>query len=163
MTSALDLPSSIDRETALALDAADPLAALRNEFVFPQTDGADEIYLVGNSLGLMSHAARAAVDAELDRCGALGVRGHFTGPEPWWRSHERISAALSPIVGPDPDEITVMNSLTVNLHLLMVSFYRPTPQRHKILIDDHALPSDHFAVESQIRQRGFGQQQSPGH
>ncbi len=144
-----------DRARAEALDAVDPLADFRREFELPQTDGRDEIYLVGNSLGLLSHAARAAVVGELDRWGSLGVRGHFAEPGSWWKRHETIGRLMAPIVGAKPDEITVMNGLTVNLHLLLVSFYEPTPQRHKILIDEHAFPSDHFAVESQIRQRGF--------
>lgn len=146
---------SIERSAADQLDTTDPLAAFRDEFVFPQTDGKDEIYLVGNSLGLMSHAARAGVETELDRWGALGVRGHFTDPVAWWQSHDDVTEVMAPIVGASVPEVTVMNALTINLHLLMVSFYDPTPERHKILVDDHAFPSDHFAVESQIRQRGF--------
>ncbi len=144
-----------DRTRAEALDATDPLASFRNEFEFPQTNGADEIYLVGNSLGLLSLAARAAVQGELDRWGRLGVRGHFEDPGAWWKRHETLARLMAPLVGAGADEITLMNGLTVNLHLLMVSFYDPSPERHKILIDDHAFPSDHFAVESQIRQRGF--------
>ena len=143
------------RVEAVALDARDPLGFLRDRFVFPQTDGVEENYLVGNSLGLMSSDARSAVEAELDRWGALGVRGHFTEPDAWWQSHDAVSELMAPIVGAFPQEVTTMNSLTINLHLLMVSFYEPTAARHKILIDDHAFPSDHFAVESQIRQRGF--------
>ncbi len=144
-----------DHERAMALDAVDPLARFRDRFEFPETNGKAENYLVGNSLGLLSHDARAAVVDELDRWSRLGVRGHFTEPDAWWQSHREVSALMAPIVGARPSEVTTMNSLTVNLHLLMMSFYEPTPGRHKILIDDHAFPSDHFAVESQIRQRGF--------
>ncbi len=144
-----------DRAAALELDRRDPLGPLRERFLFPQTDGADENYLVGNSLGLLSSDARTAVDVELDRWSSLGVRGHFEGTSGWWQQHKEIAELMAPIVGATPAEVTVMNSLTVNLHLLMVSFYEPAPERHKILIDDHAFPSDHFAVESQIRQRGF--------
>ncbi len=144
-----------DRQRALLLDAADPLARFREHFEFPQTNGIDENYLVGNSLGLLSHAAREAVNSELDRWGRLGVRGHFAEPDAWWQSHQSVSALMAPIVGATASEVTTMNSLTINLHLLLVSFYEPTATRHKILIDDHAFPSDHFAVESQIRQRGF--------
>ncbi len=145
-------PDSLDPATATAaeLDAADPLAHLRDRFDVP-----DGIYLVGNSLGALPKAARANVAEELDRWGSLGVEGHFTGALAWEPYHELLTEQLAALVGGRPDEVVAMNSLTVNLHLLMVSFYRPTQERHKILIEDHAFPSDHFAVESQIRQRGF--------
>ncbi len=136
--------------TAAELDAADPLAGLRDEFELP-----GEIYLVGNSLGALPRAARDHVATEFDRWGTLGVEGHFTGELAWKDYHELLTEQLATLVGARPDEVVSMNSLTVNLHLLMVSFYRPTPQRHKILIEGHAFPSDHFAAESQIRQRGF--------
>ena len=136
--------------TAAELDAADPLAALRDEFELPEG-----IYLVGNSLGALPRAARDYLDAELDRWGTLGVEGHFTGRLAWKDYHELLTDQLAALVGAQPEEVVAMNSLTVNLHLLMVSFYRPTPDRHKILIERGAFPSDHFAVESQIRQRGF--------
>lgn len=136
--------------TAAELDAADPLASLRDEFELPKG-----IYLVGNSLGALPRSARDYVDAELDRWSTLGVEGHFTGKLAWKDYHCLVSDQLACIVGGHADEVVAMNALTVNLHLLMVSFYRPTPQRHKILIEAHAFPSDHFAAESQIRQRGF--------
>ena len=136
--------------TAAELDETDPLSALRDEFDIP-----DGIYLVGNSLGPLPKAARRYVDTELDRWAALGVEGHFTGHLAWKDYHELLTAQLARLVGAHEDEVVSMNSLTVNLHLLMVSFYRPTPQRHKILIESHAFPSDHFAAESQIRQRGY--------
>ncbi|NCW49304.1 MAG: kynureninase, partial [Actinobacteria bacterium] len=135
---------------AAALDAADPLAHLRAEFELPEG-----IYLVGNSLGALPRAARDNVTAEFDRWSALGVEGHFTGDLAWEAYHELLTAPLSSLVGGGEHEVVAMNSLTVNLHLLMVSFYRPTPTRHKVLIEGHAFPSDHFAVESQIRQRGL--------
>ncbi len=145
-----------DRAAAIALDADDPLGAFRDRFAIPRTAGGEaEIYLVGNSLGAQPTSARDRVIDELDRWGSLGVRGHFEGETPWAPYHEFLSGPMGRIVGGSEDEVVVMNSLTVNLHLLMVSFYRPTPQRHKILIEEHAFPSDHFAVESQIRQRGF--------
>ena len=136
--------------TAVELDAADPLASLRDEFELP-----DGIYLVGNSLGALPRAAREYVTTELDRWGTLGVEGHFTGHLGWKGYHELLTPQLATLVGAGTDEVVAMNALTVNLHLLLISFYRPTPRRHKILIEDHAFPSDHFAVESQIRQRGF--------
>ena len=142
----------IDPRTARAaeLDAADPLAHLRNEFDLP-----DGVYLVGNSLGALPRAARETVGVEFDRWAELGVEGHFTGRLGWKNYHELVTDQLAALVGADPAEVVAMNGLTVNLHLLLISFYRPTPQRHKILIEGHAFPSDHFAAESQIRQRGF--------
>ena len=136
--------------TAAELDETDPLSGLRDEFDVP-----DGIYLVGNSLGALPKAARRYVDAELGRWAALGVEGHFDGDLAWKDYHELLTAQLAGLVGARADEVVAMNSLTVNLHLLMVSFYRPTPERHKILIEGHAFPSDHFAAESQIRQRGY--------
>lgn len=135
--------------TAAELDGADPLASLRDEFEIP-----DGIYLVGNSLGAMPRAARRYVSDELDRWGRLGADGHFTGRLAWKNYHELLTEQLAALVGGHPDEVVAMNGLTVNLHLLMVSFYRPTGRRHKILIERGAFPSDHFAAESQIRQRG---------
>ncbi len=136
--------------TAAELDASDPLAGFRDQFELP-----DGIYLVGNSLGALPRAARQYVNTEFDRWSSLGVEGHFTGDLAWKSYHELLTDQLARLVGAEPAEVVAMNSLTVNLHLLMVSFYRPTVERHKILIENHAFPSDHFAVESQIRQRGF--------
>ncbi len=142
--------------TADALDAADPLGAMRRRFLMPRHhDGTEQIYLVGNSLGLPTVETKAHVTTELDRWATLGVAGHFTGETAWAPYHELLTEQMANIVGAGSDEVVVMNGLTVNLHLLMVSFYRPTADRHKILIEEHAFPSDHFAVESQIRQRGF--------
>lgn len=136
--------------SAAELDAADPLAHMRDEFELPEG-----IYLVGNSLGALPRSARVAVSTELDRWGALGVEGHFTGDLAWKDYHELVAEQLARLVGAKSTEVVAMNALTVNLHLLMVSFYSPTADRHKILIESHAFPSDHFVVESQIRQRGF--------
>jgi len=136
--------------TAAELDAADPLAPCRDKFDVP-----GEIYLVGNSLGARPKATREYVNHELDRWSNLGVEGHFTGDLAWKSYHELLTNQLATLVGAHPDEVVAMNSLTVNLHLLMISFYRPTAGRHKILMEGHAFPSDHFAIESQIRQRGF--------
>ncbi len=141
---------------AAELDAADPLARMRSEFAIPtNADGSDKVYLVGNSLGLQSRRTRAEVVRELDRWADLGADGHLEGESAWMPYHELLTDPMSLIVGGRPEEVVVMNTLTVNLHLQMISFYRPTPKRHKILIEDHAFPSDHFAVESQIRQRGY--------
>jgi len=150
------------RECAELLDAADPLVRMRNEFeIPPMRDGSsrdgtgEKIYLVGNSLGVLPKRTREYIGAELDRWSTLGVEGHFTGELEWQAYHELLTEPMARIVGGHADEVVVMNSLTVNLHLLFVSFYEPTPARHKIIIEEHAFPSDHFAVESQIRQRGF--------
>ncbi|MGI9595827.1 MAG: kynureninase, partial [Acidimicrobiales bacterium] len=154
--SGLSTPFSTDHDHAVALDRSDPLAHLREQFLIPRHhDGSEQVYLVGNSLGLPTTATKHHVDRELDRWATLGVAGHFTGETAWAPFHELLTEQMAGIVGGRPNEVVVMNGLTVNLHLLMVSFYRPTPARHKILIEDHAFPSDHFAVESQIRQRGF--------
>lgn len=136
--------------TAAELDGADSLASFRHEFALPRG-----IYLVGNSLGAMPKAVREHVGTELDRWSTLGAEAHFTGELAWKDYHTLLTGGLASLVGAEHDEVVAMNALTVNLHLLMVSFYRPTPQRHKILIERGAFPSDHFAVESQIRQRGF--------
>jgi kynureninase len=141
---------------ARSLDAADPLAPLRERFAFPPPRNRDEVtYFVGNSLGLQPHASREAVVAELDKWAERGVRGHFESDRPWMSYDESLAAAMARIVGALPEEVVVMNSLTVNLHLMMVSFYRPTTGRFKILVEEHAFPSDHFAVESQIRMHGY--------
>jgi len=145
-----------DEACALRLDADDPLARFRDEFNIPTTpDGGDEVYLVGNSLGASPKRARDHVVTELDRWRDIGIRGHFEGETAWAPMHELLTEPLARIVGALPHEVVAMNSLTVNLHLLLVSFYRPDRSRHKILIEEHAFPSDHFVVESQIRQRGF--------
>ncbi len=147
---------TVNVETARALDRDDPLAAYRGSFrIPPMKNGEPQIYLVGNSLGAVPVKAADYVTTELDRWANLGVGGHFEGELAWEPYHELLTQPMAAIVGAEPSEVVVMNSLTVNLHLLMVSFYSPTPTRHKILIEGHAFPSDHFAVESQIRQRGF--------
>jgi len=141
---------------ALHLDAHDPLAAFRDEFLIPRNeDGSEQVYLCGNSLGLQPRATRAALLSELDDWQHLAVEAHFRGRHPWMPYHEFVRDDLAALVGALPHEVVAMNSLTVNLHLMMVSFYRPTPSRNAILIERHAFPSDHHAVESQIRFHGF--------
>jgi len=140
---------------ALALDAADPLRGLRGEFLIPQHDGRDQLYFCGNSLGLQPRAVRAALLDELDDWAGLGVEAHFRGKHPWMPYHEFVRESLAATVGALPSEVVAMNSLSVNLHLLMVSFYRPTAERHAILIEAGAFPSDRYAVESQLRFHGF--------
>lgn len=144
------------RDFAVALDERDPLRAFRDEFLIPKREnGSDEIYFAGNSLGLLPRRARSFVDAELDKWGRLAVKAHFSGPDPWMPYHELLAAPTANLVGASPAEVVTMNSLTVNLHLMMASFYRPTRERHKILIEDRAFPSDDYAVESHAAHRGF--------
>jgi len=148
--------TSTSAEYAAELDAADRLASFRSEFAIPtRANGDPKLYFVGNSLGVLPKTARDYVATEFERWETLGVEGHFTGDLAWASYHELLADQLASIVGAHANEVVAMNSLTVNLHLLLISFYRPTSQRHKILIEDHAFPSDHFAVESQIRQRGL--------
>lgn len=145
----------LTRDHATALDAADPLRELRDEFLFPQHQGADQAYFVGNSLGLQPRGARAAVQEVLDKWSTLAVEGHFSGDTQWMTYHELLAAPLAQLVGALPHEVVAMNTLTVNLHLLMVSFYRPTRERPAILIEAGAFPSDQHALASQIRFHGF--------
>jgi kynureninase len=147
-------------EWARARDAADPLRAFRDEFLIPPHEGhdsrpVDSTYFCGNSLGLQPRAVRDAVNAELDYWGELGVEGHFKGRLPWMDYHEFVRDDLAMVVGAQPSEVVAMNTLGVNLHLMMVSFYRPTKERPAILIEAGAFPTDRYAVESQIRFHGF--------
>ena len=148
------LPMTLDE--ARALDAADALTTLRDEFLFPDTiDGRPAIYLCGNSLGLQPRGVGASLQAELEDWGRLGVEAHFHGRSPWYDYHEFLRDSMAAIVGALPHEVVVMNALTVNLHLMMVSFYRPTATRYKILVEGGAFPSDQYAVASQAAFHGF--------
>jgi len=140
---------------ALDRDAADPLAGFRAEFLIPQHAGRDLHYFVGNSLGLQPRSAAAAVAEELERWGRQAVEGHFQGERPWMHYHATLREPMARVVGALPQEVVVMNTLTVNLHLLMASFYRPRRERAAILIEAGAFPSDRHAVVSQIRFHGF--------
>ncbi len=140
---------------ALALDAADPLRGFREQFHIPKHDAGEQTYLCGNSLGLQPKAVRAALLEELDAWAELAVEGHFKSQRPWLSYHELVREPLAECVGALPSEVVAMNTLSVNLHLLMVSFYRPIAERHAILIEAGAFPSDRYAVESQIRFHGF--------
>ncbi len=146
----------LTRAYAKTLDAADPLAPLRSEFAFPRTSaGNPSVYLCGNSLGLMPKKVPAAINQELDDWARFGVDGHFEAATPWFSYHEVFRESGARIVGAKPGEVVMMNSLTVNLHLMMATFYRPTPSRYKILIEDHAFPSDQYAVASQVQWHGY--------
>jgi kynureninase len=140
---------------ALACDAADPLRPLREEFLIPRHGDSAQRYFCGNSLGLQPRGVRAALMQELDDWAALGVEAHLRGRHPWMPYHADVRDGLAQLVGAEPGEVVAMNSLSVNLHLLMVSFYRPTSERPAILIEAGAFPSDRYAVESQIRFHGF--------
>src|SRR6266850_1059535 len=137
---------------ARAQDAADPLAPLRQEFLFPTSC---PLYFAGHSLGLQPRRAREYVLQELDVWARLGVEGHFAARHPWVGYHELLTASTARLVGALPHEVVVMNTLSVNLHLMMVSFYRPRPGKHRLLIEKGAFPSDQYAVASQARFHGF--------
>jgi len=141
---------------ALSLDQADPLAGFLEQFEIPRgPDGQPLVYLVGNSLGPLPTASRQTVGSELDRWGRSGVDGWFDQPEPWYGLDERFLGPLARLVGCAPHEVAVMNGLTVNLHLLLASFFRPREGRRKILIESPCFPSDRFAVETQLRWHGL--------
>jgi kynureninase len=149
-------PYQTSAEFAAAMDARDFLARFREQFCFPKTkDGEQCIYLCGHSLGLQPKSVGSYLDQELRDWAQLGVEGHFHGKNPWMPYHRFLTQQTAALVGAKPVEVVVMNSLTVNLHLMMTSFYRPTAQRHKILIERAAFPSDQYAVQSQIRFHGF--------
>lgn len=141
---------------AKAQDKKDPLNAYRDHFYIPVDKEDNElIYMCGNSLGCQPRAVAHYIEQELNDWANLGVEGHFDAENPWMPYHEELSKPMAAIVGAKPNEVVIMNTLTTNLHLMMVSFYNPTPKRHKIIIESDSFPSDRFAVESQIRQRGF--------
>jgi len=140
---------------AQELDAKDPLGKYRKEFYFPKVNGKDVIYFTGNSLGLQPKQTQGYVDEVMEDWRELAVEGHFHADKPWWDYHERLAAPLAKVVGAQPSEISVMNTLTVNLHLLMVSFYRPTKKRYKILCEEKAFPSDQYMFQSQIKFHGL--------
>ncbi|XP_028320181.1 kynureninase [Gouania willdenowi] len=154
------------------LDRKDELRFLREEFLLPKikdlppsdmslVDGdKDCIYLVGNSLGLQPKKVRKYVEEELEKWSKMGVHGHTEGSRPWAWAENNIEELMASVVGAKAEEVAVMNGLTVNLHLLMLSFYKPTEARHKILLEDKAFPSDHYAAQSQVRLRGFVPEES---
>jgi kynureninase len=141
---------------AAQLDAQDPLRDFRSQFhIPPGPNGQDSVYMCGNSLGLQPRTARAAVERQFTNWEQLAVEGHFTGDTPWMNFHERLTDATAHIVGAKPVEVVVMNNLTTNLHLLLVSFYRPTIARYKVLMEGGAFPSDQYALETQARLHGL--------
>ncbi len=149
--------TALDRGAAVALDATDP-APLRHEFEFPTPNGSHETsvaYFAGNSLGLLPKATRPALVARLDEWSGFGVQGHFRGESPWTDFAETLAAPMARLVGAQEHEVVVMNTLTVNLHLLMSALYRPTATRNRIVIESGAFPSDDYAMASQARLHGY--------
>jgi kynureninase len=140
---------------ARQLDEEDPLKDFRKQFLMPQHHDHDAIYLCGNSLGLQPVSAPKYITEKLTEWQELGVEGWFNGDNPWLAYHQQLTGTLAGIVGAKQNEVTVMNSLTVNLHLLMVSFYNPKGKRYKILMESGAFPSDQYAIESQVRFHGY--------
>jgi kynureninase len=143
-------------DCAQQLDQEDSLAYLRDEFHIPKDkNGNDWLYFTGNSLGLQPKHTQQYIQQELDDWAKFGVEGHFEAKNPWMPYHEFLTETMAEIVGAKPMEVVVMNTLTTNLHLLMVSFYQPTKTKYKIVIESDAFPSDRYAVESQLKFHGF--------
>ncbi|HRN62055.1 MAG TPA: kynureninase [Luteimonas sp.] len=142
-------------EYARARDDADPLRAFRDEFLIPRHGGGEQAYFCGNSLGLQPKGARACVEEVLRKWSDEAVEAHFTAPGAWMPYHELVREPLADVVGALPSEVVAMNSLTANLHLMMVSFYQPTIERTAILVEAGSFPSDRYAVESQLKYRGL--------
>lgn len=150
-----------DIRFAEELDSLDPLRHYRDKFFIPKNpDGSDVIYFAGNSLGLQPKTVREYLQQELDDWQKFAVDGHLQAKNPWLPYHEFLTDQTARLVGARHEEVVNMNSLTTNLHLLFVSFYRPTAERHKILIESNAFPSDHYAVQSQIKFHGFKVEES---
>ena len=148
-------------EYAKEQDLLDPLAHYRTKFHIPKnSDGEEWLYFTGNSLGLQPKDTKKYIQQELDDWAKLGVEGHFEAKNPWMPYHEFLTETMSEIVGAKPIEVVIMNTLTTNLHLLMVSFYQPSKLKHKILIESDAFPSDRYAVETQLRFHGFDPSES---
>ena len=143
------------RAFARELDSNDPLKAYREAFHFPVMNGREVLYFTGNSLGLQPRISQHYVDEVMTAWKELAVEGHFHAGKPWWDYHERLIRPLATIVGAHPEEVTIMNTLTVNLHLLMISFYRPTNTRFRILCEEKAFPSDQYMLNSQVRFHGL--------
>ncbi len=142
-------------EYASSQDDLDTLHGFRERFYFPQHEGRDVYYFCGNSLGLQPKSAAYLFQKELDDWAAHGVEGHFRAQSPWMYYHNQFSDSLARIVGAKPTEVVAMNTLTVNLHLLLISFYRPTRERYKIIMEAGAFPSDQYAIETQVKLHGF--------
>ncbi|GAB4131211.1 MAG: kynureninase [Bacteroidia bacterium] len=142
-------------EFARKADEADPLRSFRDRFYFPEFNGEQVVYFTGNSLGLQPRTTHAYLQQELEDWAKYGVEGHFYAKNPWYSYHELLTEKLAKIVGAKPIEVVAMNQLTVNVHLLLVSFYRPQGKRYKIICEHKAFPSDQYALESQVKYHGY--------
>lgn len=140
---------------ALKRDQQDPLKHFRDKFIIPEKNGKEAIYFCGNSLGLQPKSTRTFLDRELEKWANYAVDGHFHAEEPWFHYHTLLKEPLAHIVGAKAEEVVVMNNLSSNLHFMMVSFYRPSGRRYKILMEGGAFPSDQYAVESQVKFHGY--------
>ncbi len=136
-------------------DQKDSLKSFRERFHFPQHNGRETVYFTGNSLGLAPKTAMTALEQEVNDWAKYGVEGHFEAKNPWVSYHEMFAEPLANLVGAQPNEVAAMNGLTSNLHLLMVSFYTPTPKRYKIICEGKAFPSDQYALQSQVKHHGL--------
>jgi len=145
-------------EFARELDQADSLKNYRSKFYIPQFNGKDTVYFTGNSLGLQPKSTKTYIEQELNDWATFGVEGHFEAKKPWFAYHEFLSEKAAKIVGAKTQEVVITHSLTTNLHLLLVSFYRPTKTRYKILCEKKAFPSDQYALESQVKFHRFDPQ-----
>src|SRR6266513_6315071 len=152
----MSMTFSTDDDFAVHLDNEEPLRRFREKFHLPLgADGKPFIYFAGHSLGLMPKAARQIIERELDDWAKRGVDAHHGAGTPWYSYHETLREPTARLVGAQPNEVICMNSLTVNLHLMMATFYRPTNSRFKILMEDPAFPSDTYAVKTQIAHHGL--------
>ncbi|KAA3638723.1 MAG: kynureninase [Proteobacteria bacterium] len=157
MTISADLQSA--RQEADKLDVADRLSQFRKQFYIPSHDGSEVVYFCGNSLGLQPKITADAMQLEMKKWQDDAVKGHFSGDFPWMTYHEFLQETGADLVGAKPSEVVYMNSLTANLHFLMVSFYQPQGQKRKMLIEAHAFPSDHYAAASQLKWHGLDAEQ----
>src|SRR5258706_3693099 len=142
-------------QLAQRLDKDDPLKDFRSQFIIPSVDSKEQIYFLSNSLGLQPKKAKEEIDKILGQWAAYGVEGFFKGDDPWMNYHDQQARPLSKIVGALPHEVSVMNQLTVNLHLMMVSFYQPKGKRNKIICEAKAFLSDQYMFETHVKHYGF--------
>ncbi len=143
------------KDFAIQTDASDALNSYRDKFVFPEHLGEKALYFTGNSLGLMPKKVKEYLNEELEDWGKFGVEGHFESRRPWYSYHENFTKMMAEVVGAKENEVVLMNGLTTNLHLMMISFYQPTSSRYKILCEKKAFPSDQYMLETQIKHHGL--------
>ena len=136
-------------------DKKDPLKAFRKKFLFPKYKGGDALYFVGNSLGLQPASVAKYIKVELDDWSKLASEGHFDGHNPWYSYHEMFAKPIAKLMGAREEEVIIMNQLTVNLHLLMVSFYQPKGKKYKIVCESNAFSSDNYALQTQVQLHGY--------